>query len=364
MENEELFATELQGVVGAEGVLADEALAAHTTFAIGGPAQWLVLPRNEEQVRDVAALCRAHEVPLRVLGLGSNVLAADAGVRGVVLKLAENFAHVEVQANAGNDACASACSGMGEGKMLDERPGEPAGADGAARLERNANLADVLPANSFCDVRASSTGIGLVVAQAGASNAAVAEAACAAGLSGYEFASGIPGTIGGAAIMNAGAYDGEFRDVAMAVRCLTPEGDIVDVSADEAAWSYRHSMMMDAGYVVLGATLRLTADDPAVIRTRMDDLAQRRADKQPLEMPSAGSTFKRPQGHFAGKLIQDAGLRGYRVGGAQVSTKHTGFVVNAGGATAADVLQLIADVQARVYECSGVRLEPEVRLWE
>lgn len=313
MENEELFATELQSIVGAEGVLADEPLRAHTTFAIGGPADWLVLPRSEEQVRDVVARCRAHEVPLRVLGLGSNVLAADAGVRGVVLKLAENFARVEVRANAGDGTC---------------------------------------------------EGVGLVVAQAGASNAAVAEAACAEGLAGYEFASGIPGTIGGAAIMNAGAYDGEFRDVAVAVRCLTPEGSIVDVSADEAAWSYRHSMMMDAGYVVLGATLRLTAGDPAAIRARMDDLAQRRADKQPLEMPSAGSTFKRPQGYFAGKLIQDAGLRGYRVGGAQVSTKHTGFVVNAGGATAADVLQLIADVQARVYECSGVRLEPEVRLWE
>ncbi|MDO4291055.1 MAG: UDP-N-acetylmuramate dehydrogenase, partial [Eggerthellaceae bacterium] len=207
-------------------------------------------------------------------------------------------------------------------------------------------------------------GVGVVVVQAGASNAQVAEAACAAGLAGYEFASGIPGTIGGAAIMNAGAYDGEFRDVAASVRCLTPDGDIVDVSAEEVAWSYRHSMMMERGYVVLGATLRLRAGDATEIRARMDDLARRRAEKQPLEMPSAGSTFKRPEGYFAGKLIQDAGLRGYQVGGAQVSTKHTGFVVNAGGATAADVLQLIADVQARVYENEGVRLEPEVRVWE
>lgn len=163
--------------------------------------------------------------------------------------------------------------------------------------------------------------------------------------------------------MNAGAYDGEFKDVACEVRCLTPEGNIVNVSAEEAAWSYRHSMMMERGYVVLGATLQLVAGDSVDIRARMEDLAARRAEKQPLEMPSAGSTFKRPKGYFAGKLIQDAGLRGYQVGGAQVSTKHTGFVVNAGGATAADVLQLIADVQKRVFETQGVRLEPEVRLW-
>ncbi|WP_172137054.1 UDP-N-acetylmuramate dehydrogenase [Adlercreutzia sp. ZJ473] len=298
-----MFPDELRSIVGAEGVLAEEPLRAHTTFAIGGPAEWLVLPEAEEQVRDVVALCRAHEVPWRVLGLGSNVLAADAGVRGVVMKLAANFARIEVRAG------------------------------------------------------------GRVVAQAGASNADVAEAACAAGLAGYEFASGIPGTVGGAAVMNAGAYDGEFKNVAVRVRCLTPAGDVVDVPAEEAAWSYRHSMMMDAGYVVLGAELQLTADDPEAIRARMDDLAQRRAEKQPLEMPSAGSTFKRPEGYFAGKLIQDAGLRGYQVGGAQVSTKHTGFVVNAGGATAADVLRLIADVQQRVYESEGVRLEPEVRLW-
>ncbi|WP_165173255.1 UDP-N-acetylmuramate dehydrogenase [Adlercreutzia sp. ZJ242] len=298
-----MFPDELRAIVGAEGVLAEEPLHAHTTFAIGGPAEWLVLPEAEEQVRDVVALCRAHEVPWRVLGLGSNVLAADAGVRGVVMKLAANFARIEV------------CDG------------------------------------------------GRVIAQAGASNADVAEAVCAAGLAGYEFASGIPGTVGGAAVMNAGAYDGEFKNVAVRVRCLTPAGDVVDVPAEKAAWSYRHSMMMDAGYVVLGAELQLAADDPVAIRARMDDLAQRRAEKQPLEMPSAGSTFKRPEGYFAGKLIQDAGLRGYQVGGAQVSTKHTGFVVNAGGATAADVLQLIADVQQRVYESEGVRLEPEVRLW-
>lgn len=164
--------------------------------------------------------------------------------------------------------------------------------------------------------------------------------------------------------MNAGAYDGEFKDVAVEVRCLAPDGALVDVSAEEARWSYRHSMMNDRGYIVLGAVLRLHPDEPCAIRARMDDLRRRREEKQPLEMPSAGSTFKRPVGYFAGKLIQDAGLRGYRVGGAQVSIKHTGFVVNAGSATAADVKQLIADVQERVFACEGVRLEPEVRMWE
>jgi len=228
--------------------------------------------------------------------------------------------------------------------------------------------------------------------------AAEEEAALAAGLAGYEFASGIPGTVGGAAIMNAGAYDGQFSDVAVEVRCLAPanrtgatsgdnpdgvgnksgsgeaadgngdpgeaaEDAIVTLSAAEAAWGYRASRMMREGLVVLSATLQLAPDSPAAIRARMDDLRERRASKQPLEMPSAGSTFKRPEGHFAGALIQEAGCQGASVGGAQVSTKHAGFVVNTGDATAADVLALIAEVQRRVHEATGVALEPEVRLW-
>ncbi|MBR5260244.1 MAG: UDP-N-acetylmuramate dehydrogenase, partial [Eggerthellaceae bacterium] len=236
------------------------------------------------------------------IGLGSDLLVADEGVRGLVLKIADNLSDIRVEGTQ-------------------------------------------------------------IIAEAGASNEAVAAAAQAAGLSGYEFACGIPGTIGGAAIMNAGAYDGEFKDVAVSLTCLTPEGDVVEVSAEEADWSYRHSMMDSAGYIVLSAVLQLAEGDPEEIQARMDDLQTRRADKQPLEMPSAGSTFKRPVGYFAGKLIQDAELMGYRVGGAQVSTKHAGFVVNAGGATAADVRQLISDVQDRVFAEAGVRLEPEVRMW-
>lgn len=293
---------QLAAIVGEENTHAKESLAAHTTFRIGGAADVLVEPASVDEIKRVLAVCRAAGVEVRFLGLGSNVLASDAGVSGVVLKLAKRFGSVRV--------------------------------NGAH-----------------------------VVCEAGASNEDVAKAALEAGLAGYEFASGIPGTIGGAAIMNAGAYGGEFKDVAVSVDCLTPEGELVTVSAAEADWGYRHSMMMDRGYLVVGATLALSADDRDAIFARMEDLRMRREEKQPLEMPSAGSTFKRPEGYFAGKLIQDAGMQGHRVGGAQVSEKHAGFVVNVGGATAADVRALIADVQDSVFAREGVRLEPEVRMW-
>lgn len=297
------FGLKLTEVVGSAGVLANEPLSAHTTFKIGGPAQWMVLPQAEQQVAAVVALCCEAGVPWRVLGAGSNVLVPDGGLPGVVIKLVENFADV-----------------------------------------------GLLPG-------------GLVRAQAGATNEAVAAFACAQALSGYEFACGIPGTIGGAAYMNAGAYEGQFSDVCASVRCLTDEGEIREVPAGEAQFGYRHSLMMEKGWVILGATLQLHPGDKVEIQARMDDLQQRREEKQPLEMPSAGSTFKRPEGYFAGKLIQDAGCQGRRVGGAQVSEKHAGFVVNAGGATAQDVLGLIAEVQAEVKAQFGVDLEPEVRLW-
>lgn len=299
----EELAAALTDLLGAENVLCNEPLAAHTTFKIGGPAEIFITPRSVAAIASAVALVRGSGVALNVLGLGSNVLAADEGVAGVVLHLGENFDDI------------------------------------------------------ICDGNT-------IVAQAGASNAQVSDAAIAAGLAGYEFASGIPGTVGGAAIMNAGAYDGEFRDVARSVTCLTPDGEVVELTAEQADWGYRHSFMSDEGYIVLSATLELHPDDPAAIQARVDELTRRREEKQPLELPSAGSTFKRPVGYYAGKLIQDAGMRGHTVGGAQVSTKHAGFVVNAGGATAADVRAVIADVQARVFEDAGVRLEPEVRMWD
>lgn len=292
----------LARIVGEENVRVNEPMSAHTTFQIGGPADAYVTPRSGEQVAAVVKACCEADAPLAVVGNGSDLLVADEGLRCVVMQILDNMADVRVE-------------GM------------------------------------------------RIVAQAGATNAQVARAALEAELAGFEFASGIPGTVGGAAIMNAGAYGGEFKDVCVELACVTPDGEFVRVSREEADWSYRHSMMGDAGYIVVEAVLEFAHDDAAAIKGRMDDLKARREEKQPLEMPSAGSTFKRPEGYFAGKLIQDAGLRGYRVGGAQVSEKHTGFVVNAGGATAADVRQLIADVQDRVFEQFGVRLEPEVKMW-
>lgn len=292
----------LRGIVGPEAVRVGAPMSELTTFRIGGPAAVVVEPATTDEAAQVLSACHAAGAEVRVMGLGSDLLVSDAGVDAVVVRLAQRFSGIKVQGT----------------KLL---------------------------------------------VDAGASNEQVAQAALAAGLAGYEFASGIPGTIGGAAIMNAGAYGGEFRDVCCGLTCATPDGRIVEVTAWQACWGYRHSMMGDEGWTVLGAVLQLRPDSAALIRARMDDLAARRAEKQPLDMPSAGSTFKRPAGYFAGKLIQDAGLRGFSVGGAQVSQKHTGFVVNAGGATAADVRELIAQVQQRVFENEGVRLDPEVRMW-
>lgn len=293
---------ELARIVGSDGLLRNEPMSAHTTFHIGGPADWFVRPATIEQVQSVVRLLSARSIPWRVVGRGSDLLVADKGLRCVIIEVGDRLSAIDVTGDT-------------------------------------------------------------LIAQAGASNKAVAEAACAAGLAGYEFASGIPGTIGGAAIMNAGAYDGEFKDVAAGVVCITPEGERIDVGPEEAGWSYRHSDLDANRYVVVQVKLHLKHAEPASIRARMDDLEARRAEKQPLDMPSAGSTFKRPEGYFVGKLVQDCGLRGYRVGGAQVSEKHTGFVVNAGGASAVDVRTLIADVQQTVWSTFGVRLQPEVRMW-
>lgn len=297
------FERQLIEAVGAENLLIDEPMSAHTTFRVGGPVDYFVQPASQEAVARVFNLCREADVHLYVTGCGSNLLVADAGLRGVVMKIGSKYGAIEVSED------------------------------------------------------------GRVAAQAGALNAKIARAALDASLAGFEFAAGIPGSIGGAAIMNAGAYDGELRDVATGVTCLTADGKVVDLTAEEAGWGYRHSKMSDDGSIVLSVRMQLQPGDPDAISGRMRELAQRRSDKQPLDLPSAGSTFKRPEGHYAGKLIQDAGMQGHAVGGAQVSTKHAGFVVNTGGATASDVLQVIRDVQAAVESEFGVMLEPEVRIW-
>lgn len=293
---------ELKRTFDTHAILCDEPMANHTTFRVGGPADFLVQPTCAEEIHGAISAAQKAHMPWWIIGCGSDLLVSDEGLRGVVIKIGAAFADITIEEHT-------------------------------------------------------------IHAQAGATNEAVAKAACAAGLAGYEFASGIPGSIGGAAIMNAGAYEGEFKDVARSVTCLYPDGSIKTLSADEADWSYRHSMMGDEGLIVLQVDLELHPDEPSAIQAHMDDLAQRRAAKQPLEMASAGSTFKRPTGYFAGKLIQDSGMQGHTVGGAQVSPKHAGFVVNTGNANAADVVAVIRDVQKAVKDHFGVDLETEVKMW-
>lgn len=299
--NRQRFEQELEKVLPKEQVRKEEPLSRHTTFRVGGAAEYFVTP-SLEQIPEVAALCRQYEMPLTVIGNGSNLLVADTGLRGVVMEIGK------------------AASGI---RILD-------GED--------------------------------LVVQAGTLLSETAAFAAKNGLAGMEFAAGIPGSLGGAVVMNAGAYGGEMKDILSGVRVLTKKGEIKVRPADELDLSYRHSRMMDEEEIVLEARLNLTQGSEAVIRAKMDELRKKRTEKQPLEYPSAGSTFKRPEGYFAGKLIEDAGLRGFRVGDAQVSEKHCGFVINRGSASAAQILELMQRVQERVKENSGVDLEPEVRL--
>lgn len=301
MQDRQQFEQELATVLDADQIRREEPLSRHTTFRVGGPAEYLVTPQIA-QIPQVVELCRRYDLPLTVIGNGSNLLIADGGLRGVVMEIGK------------------AASGI---RVIDEED---------------------------------------LAVSAGSLLSETAAFAAKEGLAGMEFAAGIPGSLGGAVVMNAGAYGGEMKDILSGVRVLTQRGEIRVRPADELELSYRHSRMMDERDIVLEARLNLTQDSTAVIRARMEELRKKRVEKQPLEYPSAGSTFKRPEGYFAGKLIEDAGLRGFRVGDAQVSEKHCGFVINRGAATAAQILELMQEVQRRVREHSGVDLEPEVRL--
>lgn len=287
-------------IFGNNRVLFDEPMSQHTTFRIGGPADVFVMPENYEQIREVLRLCKEEKLPFFVLGNGSNLLVSDSGYRGVIIQMDRNMEEIRL--------------------------------DGEE-----------------------------IHACAGALLSSVAVAARNASLTGFEFAGGIPGTIGGAAVMNAGAYGGELKDVLKEVTVMTRAGEILTIPADKLEMGYRTSIIKTAGYLVLEAVISLKKGDEEKIRAVMKELSERRTEKQPLDYPSAGSTFKRPEGYFAGKLIMDSGLRGYRVGGAQVSEKHCGFVINAGGATAEDVRSLMDHVIRVVREKYGVTLEPEVK---
>ena len=294
------FYDKLNNVIAKDSILIDEPMSRHTTFRVGGPADFFVTPKAKEEVRDVIRICKEAGMPYYSIGNGSNLLVSDAGYRGVIVQIYKEMNEVKVEGD-------------------------------------------------------------LVKAQAGALLSGIAAKALGAELSGFEFASGIPGTIGGACVMNAGAYGGEMKDVLEFVTVLTGEGKIIELGRNELELGYRTSVIAKKGYIVLGAVLKLERGDGEKIKTYMDELKEKRVTKQPLEYPSAGSTFKRPEGYFAGKLIEDAGLRGFQVGGAQVSEKHCGFVINRDHATAADIMELMRQVQIRVKENSGVDLEPEVK---
>lgn len=289
----------LCGICGAAHVLVREPMSRHTTFRTGGPADLLVQP-EAEQIAPILEVCRNEEIQWTVIGNGSNLLVGDGGIRGVVLEIGKQMSDIVI-----------------EGTMI--------------------------------------------TAGAGAMLSSIASRAAAAELTGMEFASGIPGSLGGAVVMNAGAYGGEMKDILQKVTVLTPDGTVQTLSVEELELSYRHSIIPEKGYLVISAILELQPGNADEIQSIMDDLKEKRVSKQPLEYPSAGSTFKRPEGYFAGKLIQDAGLRGFRVGGAQVSEKHCGFIINRDQATSTDICQLMQQVSEIVYEKFGVRLEPEVK---
>ncbi|MDO5516999.1 MAG: UDP-N-acetylmuramate dehydrogenase [Clostridium sp.] len=272
----------------------------HIYFKVGGPVDILLMPKSIEQVKETVTICKENEIPFYIIGNGSNLLVKDGGIRGVVIKLCE-----------------------------------------LNKIKHEGNK---------------------VTAESGALLKDVSKAATDASLSGFQFACGIPGSVGGAVYMNAGAYDGEISFVIESAEVLDDKQEIRVLSKEELNLGYRQSVVMQKGYVVLSATFALTPGEHDTIQARVDELTTRREDRQPLEYPSAGSTFKRPEGYFAGKLIEDAGLKGYTVGGACVSEKHAGFVINKSNGTAKDVLGVIHHVQEEVKRQFGVELHPEVRI--
>ena len=281
-------------------VLVNEPMSRHTTLKLGGPADYLAFPANEEEIAALFAEANAAGMNVTVIGHGSNLLVLDGGIRGLVISIGKNMRLIKRTGNS-------------------------------------------------------------VTAQAGAMLGRVAAEAAEAGLTGMEFASGIPGTIGGGVTMNAGAYDGEMAQVVTRVHGIYPDGKKVDLSRDEMDFGYRHSAVTEKGFIVTEVTLGLREGEPAVIRAKMTELNTRRTEKQPLDVPSAGSTFKRPAGYYAAALIDQCGLKGYSVGGAQVSMKHAGFLVNT-GTSSRDFLELMRKVQEIVKDRAGVQLEPEIRI--
>lgn len=290
----------LEKILDKNDIKINEPMSEHIYFKVGGPVDYLLNPKKKEQVVEIINICKSENIPYYIIGNGSNLLVKDGGIRGVVIKLCE-LDNIEVKDNT-------------------------------------------------------------IISECGALLSKVSEAALDNSLTGFEFACGIPGSIGGAVYMNAGAYDGEISHVIKWAEIIDGDGKLVKLSRDELKLGYRTSYIMENGFVVIGACFELRFGDKELIKNRVDELTRRREERQPLEYPSAGSTFKRPPGYFAGKLIQDAGLKGFSLGGAAVSEKHSGFVINKGDATAKDILDLIAHIQATIKEKFGVELNTEVRI--
>ena len=289
----------LKQMIPSENILLEEPMSKHTTFRTGGNADVFIHIETEEQLRKIIQLLNKLEEAYLILGNGSNLLVSDKGYEGVILSIGSKMGCIRVSENK-------------------------------------------------------------IVAEAGALLSQVANAAYEAGLTGFEFAAGIPGSVGGAVVMNAGAYGGEMKQVVTKVHVMSRSGEVLELSNDDMEFGYRTSAVRNHHFIVLDMEIELQPGDKELMKETMLDLAKKRREKQPLEYPSAGSTFKRPEGHFAGKLIMDAGLRGFRIGNAAVSEKHCGFVVNLGNATSDDVWNVIKAVQERVFETAGVSLQTEV----
>ncbi|MEN6325209.1 MAG: UDP-N-acetylmuramate dehydrogenase [Syntrophomonas sp.] len=293
--------SELRKLFPVDRIKINEPMKDHTSFKVGGPADYMVTPENVEELKKVIVFCRKKNLSFFILGLGSNILVKDKGIRGVVVKLGNGFKNLTI-----------------DGEQI--------------------------------------------TAEAGISLSNLAKEAARYGLSGLEFAEGIPGSLGGAVVMNAGAYGGEMKDVLTEVTAINHNSDIKKYTPDEMSMAYRKSIFQLNGDTVISAVIQLHKDKKESIQAQMDDYACRRREKQPLEFPSAGSTFRRPPNHFVGPMIEELGLKGYQIGGAQVSTKHAGFIINAGNATANDILVLIAYIQKRVKERYGVDLQTEIKV--
>lgn len=332
-------------------ILKNEPLKQHTSFRVGGPAKVYVVPEDIEELQKLIRFLYDEKLPYDIIGNGTNLLVSDAGVDHVVVEIGRALEGIELlpEANASD-----ATSSLRGSSSVTGTAAKAAAGSAAVRATSEAAAVNATAAEEK---------IYYLRVLAGTLLSKAAQFAATQELCGMEALRGIPGTLGGAVTMNAGAYGTEMKDVLHSVDVLTPEGEFQTLTPAELALGYRHSVIPERGYVVVAATLALRKGDPAEIQARMADFQNRRKEKQPLDKASAGSTFKRPEGYFAGKLIEDTGLRGFRHGGAQVSEKHCGFVINDGTARAADIYWLIGEVRKRVLLEQHVELTPEVKIW-